>query len=100
MTGYTARLASAQRTRAPVVALTPTPKIYHALNLLWGVRPLLIAHEARTVEDLLALAERTLVERGLAAPGDRVLVVAGLPMGRTRGTNLVKIHTIAGMMKP
>jgi len=98
MSGYTARLASAQRTRAPVVALTPTPKAYHALNLLWGVRPLLITHDARTVEDLLALAERALVERRLAAPGDRVLVVAGLPMGQPRGTNLVKIHTIAGMM--
>jgi len=98
MSGYTARLASAQRTRAPVVALTPTRKVYHALNLLWGVRPLLIAGEARTVEDLLALAERTLVERQLAAPGDRVLIVAGLPMGQPRGTNLVKIHTITGMM--
>ena len=86
MTGYTARLVSAQRTKAPVVALTPTSKVYHALNLLWGVQPLLVAQEAHTVQDLLGLAEKTLLDRGLAAPGDRVLVVAGLPMGQPRGT--------------
>ena len=94
------RLVSAQRTKAPVVALTPTSKVYHALNLLWGVRPLLVAQEAHTIQDLLGLAERTLLNRGLAAPGDRVLVVAGLPMGQPRGTNLAKIHTIAATGQP
>jgi pyruvate kinase len=100
MTGYTARLVSAQRTKAPVVALTPTSEVYHALNLLWGVQPLLVAQEAHTIQDLLGLAEKTLLDRGLAAPGDRVLVVAGLPMGQPRGTNLAKIHTIAATGQP
>ena len=94
LTGYTARLVSAQRPRAPVIALTPSRKVYHELNLLWGVKPLLIDHEARTLERLLRLAETTLRERGLAAPGDRVLIVAGMPVGEPRGTNLVKIHTM------
>ncbi len=94
--GYTARLVSSERTRAPVVAITPGRKTCHALNLLWGVKPVLIGREVATLEDLLRLAETTLLEKNLAAAGDRVLLVAGLPMGRTGGTNLIKLHTLAG----
>jgi pyruvate kinase len=94
MSGYTGRLVSAQRPRAPVVVLTPTRKAYHALNLLWGVQPLLTTETVATFEDLIGLTERTLQAKGLAAPGDKVLVVAGLPMGRVGGTNLLKVHTL------
>jgi len=94
MSGYTGRLVSAQRPRAPVVVLTPNRRAYHALNLLWGVQPLLTDEQVATFEDLIGLTERTLVTRDLAAPGDRVLVVAGLPMGRPGGTNLLKVHTL------
>jgi len=94
--GYTARLVAAQRSSTPVLALTPDPKTFHALNLLWGVKPLLIDRTATTFEDLLALTERVLREKHLAAPGERVLIVAGIPMGRQGGTNLVKIHTLTG----
>ena len=94
-TGYTGRLVSAQRPRAPVVVLTPNPKAYHALNLLWGTQPVLTDAQVTTVEDLVAYTERALIERRHAAPGDRILIVAGLPMSRPGGTNLLKIHTLA-----
>jgi pyruvate kinase len=95
--GYTARLVSAERPRAPVVALTPQARVYHALNLLWGVRPLLTGRDVTMFEELTNLAETALLRKGLALPGDRILIVAGLPMGRTGGTNLVKIHTVRGL---
>ena len=44
-TGYTALVASKERPKAPVVALTPDPKVYHRLNLVWGVKPILIDHQ-------------------------------------------------------
>jgi pyruvate kinase len=94
--GYTARLVSAERTRAPVIALTPQRKVGHALNLLWGVKPVLIDRGALTFEELLNLAETTLRQRNIAAPGDQVLIVAGLPMGQTGSTNLIKVHTFRG----
>jgi pyruvate kinase len=94
--GYTGRFVSAQRPRAPVVVLTPSLRAYHALNLLWGVRPLLTTEAVVSFEDLVACAERTLIAKGHAAPGDRILIVAGLPMSRPGGTNLMKIHVLGG----
>lgn len=93
-TGYSARLVSSQRPRAPVIALTPNDKVYHALNLLWGVKPLLRQRNVATYEELVHLTEAVLQERKLARHGDKVLIVGGLPMGKTGGTNFVKVHTI------
>ena len=92
--GYSARLVAAERLQTAVIALTPSRKTYHGLNLLWGVKPVLTTRIANNFEDLLFLTETTLRERGLVNPGDKVLIVAGLPMGQTGGTNLVKIHSI------
>lgn len=92
--GYTGRLVSAQRPRAPVVVLTPAPQTVHALNLMWGTTPLLTTRPIATFEELIAGCEQQLVGRRLATPGDQVLIVAGLPMSQAGGTNLLKIHTV------
>jgi pyruvate kinase len=47
-----------------------------------------------TFENALWQAETFLVQRRLAAIGDRILVMGGIPMQRTGGTNFLKIHTI------
>ena len=93
-TGYTALLASKERPKAPVVAFTPNRKIYHRLNLVWGVRPILVEHQLESFEGLVEKAESTLVQRSLAIPGDQILIVGGSPTQRVRGTNFLKIHTI------
>ena len=94
--GYTARLASGERPRAPVVALTPSRTTYHRLNLCWGIRPVLIEQEVDTFEQILQQAQTILTRQGWAAAGDKVLVVGGIPTQRRGGTNFLKIHTIAG----
>jgi pyruvate kinase len=94
--GYTARLVSAERPQAPLVAVTPRRNVYYSLNLLWGTRPLLAERNVATADDLLALTETVLLEKQIAAPGDKVLIVAGLPTGRAGGTNFLKLHTIRG----
>jgi pyruvate kinase len=81
-TGYTAQLASAERPKAPIVAYTPNPQIYRRLSLNWGVRPILF-------EGFDGVA------RKFAAPGDKVLILGGIPFGTAGGTNFLKIHTIA-----
>jgi pyruvate kinase len=94
-TGYTAKLASQERLNAPIVAYTPDPKTYRRLSLNWGVRPVLMQFPKGTLEDLLPHIEADLIQRKFAATGDKVLVMGGVPMGKSGGTNLLKIHTIA-----
>ena len=92
--GFTALRMASERLKTPVVALATDPRAYHALNLVWGIRPLLIQETAETFEGLVALAASTLERRGVAASGDRVVVVGGIPPGE-QGTNFVTIHKMA-----
>ncbi|MEO0488060.1 MAG: pyruvate kinase [Cyanobacteria bacterium J06659_2] len=93
-TGHTARLAAAERPNAPVVALTAHARVYHQLNLVWGVRPVLLEQFGGSMEALFQQMEACLLERKLAALGDKVLLLAGLPMRIAGSTNFLKIHTI------
>ncbi|WP_019503083.1 pyruvate kinase [Pseudanabaena sp. PCC 6802] len=94
-TGYTAKLASAERPKAPIVAYTPDLKIYRQLSLNWGVRPVLLEQVQYSLSDVLNYLETDLIRRQFAAFGDKVLIMGGLPFGKAGGTNFLKIHTIA-----
>ena len=94
-TGYTAILAAAERPKVPVVALTPDRNVYHRLNLVWGVKPVLLEHHVNSFEGLIDLAQDKLLQRKLAQIGDRILIVGGIPANTARGTNFLKIHTLS-----
>ncbi|MEO0408850.1 MAG: pyruvate kinase [Cyanobacteria bacterium P01_A01_bin.135] len=92
--GYTARLASGERPKAPVIALTPSRTTYHRLNLCWGIRPILLEQEVDTFEAIALQAQAILTVQDWASPGDRILIVGGIPPQHAGGTNFLKIHTI------
>ena len=92
-TGATARLVSSHRPNVPVLALTDRPEVLTLCELLWGVQGELF-EEAEETRDLLdrcvAAAKRT----GVASPGDRIGITAGLPTGRSGGTNVFNVRTV------
>jgi pyruvate kinase len=92
-TGTTARLISAYRPRAPVLALSPSLDVVRRCSLLWGVRGLLHDEPQRTL-DLIERCAEAAVEAGLAKRGDLIGITAGLPAGSSGGTNLFKVHTV------
>ncbi|MGB8699785.1 MAG: pyruvate kinase [Thermosynechococcaceae cyanobacterium] len=94
-TGYTAKLASEERPKATIVAYTPDPKIYRQLSLNWGVRPILLQQVQYDLSAVLEQVEDDLMARHFAAPGDKVLIMGGIPFGKAGSTNFLKIHTIA-----
>jgi len=94
-TGYTAILASKERLKLPIIALTPSINVYHRLNLVWGVKPLLLDQEVNSFEMVIQQVESYLIGRNLASQGDRVLIVGGIPMGVQGGTNFLKIHILS-----
>lgn len=95
-TGYTATLAAAERPKAPVVAFTPRDRVYHRLNLVWGVKPMLLENPEASLEQLIGQINARLLAKGWATPGDKILILGGSPVQKIRGTNFIKIHRIEG----
>jgi pyruvate kinase len=92
--GYSAQLAAAERSKVPVVAMTPNKPVYQRLNLVWGVLPVWIDKEVDTFEAVIHQAERCVLDLGVGQPGDRIVVMGGIPMGIAGGTNFLKIHRL------
>ena len=90
--GYTARIVSADRPAAPIIALTPSETVVRRLNLCWGV----YAHKikgALSQDEYLAYGERLIKGMGLAKPGDFIIMLSGLG-GKNIATNTVVVHQV------
>jgi pyruvate kinase len=88
--GATARRIARERPPRPVLALTPSLSTARRLALGWGLEPR-VTEDPHDVDDMAAQATRQAAELGLAQPGQRVVIVAGLPFGRAGGTNLIRL---------
>ena len=93
-TSYSAKLAAAERPRVPIVALTPDLEVYHRLNLVWGIRPILFEYQHPTIEELIKQMELALLKRNFVAKGDQVLILGGIPLRKARTTSYIDIHTV------
>jgi len=91
--GSTARLVSKYRPEAAIVAFTPSIATYRRMALLWGVTPVCFERQEST-DDMIAAAERMLLERGIVSPGERLAMAAGVPPNQDASTNLLKLHVI------
>jgi pyruvate kinase len=91
--GTTARLISAYRPRAPVLAMSQSREVVRRCAFLWGVRGVVHEEPEKTV-DLIERCAQAAVEAGLAKKGDTIGITAGLPAGRSGGTNLFKVHLV------
>ena len=91
--GSTARVVAARRPGVPILALTDVARTYHQLALVWGVIPALVPH-CDSYADMWVLAQQEVQKRGLAQPGERVIVTAGHPFDQPGTTNLMKVETV------
>jgi pyruvate kinase len=91
--GATARLVARLRPKAPILGVTTSPEVARQLELSWGVIPAVTP----ATDDISVLGQailRELTRRGLAKRGDSVVVTAGLPLGFSDSTNLLRIHRL------
>ena len=91
--GSTARNVSKFRPWQPIVAATPDVKTYHQLSLAWGVFPV-VALEQTDYNNLLTHAVDCAKQIDMVDKGDVVVIVAGMPLGRSGGTNLLQVNTV------
>jgi len=91
--GSTARLVARHRPRVPIIAFTPNERCYRRLALLWGTTPILTP----TVSSFHELASRVFpsaAERGLAQPGDVIVLTGSHPFDAGAPTNFLKVHVV------
>lgn len=91
--GFTARVVSSRRPPVPILAVTDTEIVFRQLALVWGVIPVLCA-DGSSYENMWNAARKELDDRGLAEPGDRIVVTAGVPFHIRGTTNMVRIEAL------
>ena len=92
--GQTARMVSKFRPASPIICCTTSERVYHQMNLCWGVLPLVI-DEKKTTDELFDSAIDAAVDAGLLQSGDLAVITAGVPLGISGTTNMMKVQ-VAG----
>jgi pyruvate kinase len=95
-TGDTVRRLARLHCQLPLLALTPEPVVRGQLALSWGVETFQVPFVAHT-DDMFREVDRTLLELGVAAPGDYVVVVAGSPPNTPGSTNTLRVHQLGSL---
>lgn len=95
--GFTARMISKYRPKADILALTPSEEVQRSLTIDWGVQPVLVKNPSST-DELFDLATQKAVELGFAEEGDLILITAGVPVGETGTTNVLKVQLIGSKL--
>jgi pyruvate kinase len=91
--GFTAALVARYRPQVEVTAITTDKKIQHRCSIIWGVDALLVP-ETVNLDNLHEVLDRILLDNHYAAPGDTVIVTAGIPFAIRTRTNMLKLHTV------
>ncbi len=96
-TGGTAKLLSKFRPNRPIISCTTSERTWRQLNLSWGVVPLM-SREMTTTDELFQHAVDCATAAGLLETGDLVVITAGVPVGISGTTNLLKVHIVGDVL--
>ena len=95
--GVTAQMVSRFRPEATVVALLLDPQIQRQMALYWGLVPIMM-ERADSTDELVRSAIDTAERAGLVKHGDLVVVTAGVPVGVSGTTNMIRIEQVGGAL--
>jgi len=95
--GYTARMVSKYRPKSPIIAVTPNEDVLRKLSMVWGVYPVKGA-AASSTDEMFQTAVQAALESKWVCQGDLVVITAGVPVGKSGTTNLLKVHVIGGVL--
>ncbi len=97
LSGTTARMISKYRPACPIIGCTSDERVLRQLALSWGVVPVL-AEDMRDSDELFEHAVELAVGTGLVKRGEQVVITAGLPLGLSGNTNIVKVHIVGHVL--
>ncbi len=91
--GSTARWVSKLRPHQPILALSQHLSTVRRLNLCWGVYPVLVSSWKDT-DEMLERSKKMPKELGMATQGDKIVIIAGIPISIPGTTNLIKVEMV------
>ena len=91
--GRSARMICRFRPACPIAALTMHEKVRRQLNISWGVTPYLTG-EVNSTDRIFSLSAEVALKERLVENGDTVVITAGVPLGKSGSTNLIKAQVI------
>ena len=91
--GRSARMICRFRPACPIAALTMHEKVRRQLNISWGVTPYLTG-EVTSTDRIFSLSAEVALKEKLVQNGDTVVITAGVPLGKSGSTNLIKAQVI------
>lgn len=91
--GETARLLCKYRPNTDILACTLTRQVFRQLSLSWGITPLCMEY-AHSTDELIDKAVATAKNAQMVADGDLVVLTAGVPVGISGTTNMIKAHLV------
>lgn len=95
--GTTARMISKYRPVCPIIGCTPYENVWRQLNLSWGVLPLMVEMQNNT-DDLFEHAISNAEKEGYVKQGEITVITAGVPLGVSGTTNLIKVHVVGHIL--
>lgn len=93
LSGDMGRIVSRHRPELPVVVAVAEERVRRQLNLSWGVMPFILP-QCEMVEELVDRSVGYLKNKKMVRDGDRLIVIAGEPVGISGGANLIEIRTV------
>jgi pyruvate kinase len=88
--GLTAMRAARERSHAPIIAPTPDLATTRRLCLVWGTHSVL-TEDIRDFDDMVKRAAQIARQEGFAQAGERIVITAGVPLGTTGATNMLRV---------
>ena len=95
--GNTARLLSKYRPTQPIIACVMNEQVQRQLSLSWGITSLLMG-SAKSTDELIEMSTTLAQKNGYLHNGELAVVTAGVPVGVSGTTNMIKIHMVGNCL--
>lgn len=93
VTGNTARLVSAIRPSAKIITISPNINISRQLSLLWGITSITNI-DAKNWRQMMKISKEIIKSRKLTKVGGYAIITAGLPFGKSKMTNMIRLYQL------
>ena len=95
--GHTSKAISKFKPKTPIIAATTTERVMRKLSLVWGVYPVL-APQSNSTDEVVQNSVEAAIKGKYVNEGDLIIITAGVPVGVSGTTNLIKVHIVGRVL--